>query len=212
MIVHGSSLSPFVRKILVLAHEKGIDVENRPTGIGPKSDEFLAMSPFGKIPAFEDGDYQLSDSSAIAWYLETTQPEPNLIPTEARARGRTIWFDEYADTIVFAAYAPIFFHRVVAPLVGMPSDPAVADKAHAEAVPPVLAYLERVLPDSGFLVEDRITLADISVCSVMVAGGFADAAVDPVHYPKSAAYVAAIAARPSFVKALASATKVLGGR
>ena len=113
MIIHGSSISPFVRKVLVFAAEKGLAVENKVAPPGPKSAEFLAISPFGKIPAFEDGDFQLCDSSAIVHYLDAQYPEHNLIPVEARARGRTVWFDEYADTIMFAAAAPIFFNRVV---------------------------------------------------------------------------------------------------
>ncbi len=198
MIVHGSSLSPFVRKVIVFAAEKGLAVENKVAPPGPKTPEFLAMSPFGKIPAFEDGDYQLCDSSAIVHYLEAKHPEHALIPAEARARGRTVWFDEYADTIMFAAAAPIFFNRVVAPLMGMDGDLAAADKAEADALPPVLAYLESVIPASGFLVEERLTLADIAVASPFVNFEHAGVAIDAAIFPKVTAYAAAILARPSF--------------
>jgi glutathione S-transferase len=198
MIVHGSSLSPFVRKVMVFAAEKGLAVENKVAPPGPKTPEFLAMSPFGKIPAFEDGDYQLCDSSAIVHYLEAKHAEPALIPAEARARGRTVWFDEYADTIMFAAAAPIFFNRVVMKLMGKEGDLAAADKAEADALPPVLDYLESVLPASGFLVEDRLTLADISVASPFVNFRHAGVAIDPAAYPKITTYVAGILTRPSF--------------
>jgi glutathione S-transferase len=198
MIVHGSSLSPFVRKVMVFAAEKGLAVENKVAPPGPKTPEFLAMSPFGKIPAFEDGDYQLCDSSAIVHYLEAKHAEPALIPAEARARGRTVWFDEYADTIMFAAAAPIFFNRVVMKLMGKEGDLAAADKAEADALPPVLDYLESILPASGFLVEDRLTLADISVASPFVNFRHAGVAIDAAAYPKITNYVAGILARPSF--------------
>ena len=210
MIVHGSSISPFVRKVLVFAAEKGLVFENKPTGLGPKSDEFMAISPFGKIPAFEDGDYKLCDSSAIVHYLDAAYPENALIPTEAKARGRAVWFDEYADTIMFAAYAPIFWNRALAPKIGMPADPALADKAEAEAVPPVLAYLESVIPDSGFLIEDRLTLADIAVCGVLVNGGYGGATVNAATYPRAAAYAAAMLARPSFAALIAADKKMMG--
>ncbi len=209
MIVYGSSLSPFVRKVLVFAAEKGIAIDNQPTGIGPKTPEFLEMSPFGKIPAFEDGDYKLCDSSAIVQYLEALHPEPSLIPAEARARGRTIWFDEYADTIMFAAYAPVFFNRIVAPLMGREPDLVAADKALAELVPPVLDYLERMIPASGYLVEDRLTLADIAVCSPLVNAHHADAAVDAAKYPRIAAYAGKIQARASYAAAIAKDNKIL---
>jgi glutathione S-transferase len=210
MIVHGSTLSPFVRKVMVFAAEKGLVAENKIASPGPKTPEFLAMSPFGKIPAFEDGDYTLCDSSAIVHYLEAKHPEHALIPTEARARGRAIWFDEYADTIMFAAAGPIFFNRVVARLMGMAGDLAAADKAEAEALPPVLDYLESVIPASGFLVEDRMTLADIAVASPFANFAHADVQIDPARFPKVTGYAAAMLARPSFAALVAKESAFLG--
>ena len=211
MIVHGSSISPFVRKVLVFAAEKGLAFENKPTGIGPKSDEFMAISPFGKIPAFEDGDYKLCDSSAIVHYLDTAYPAHPLIPADAKDRGRVVWFDEYADTIMFAAYAPVFWNRALAPRLKMPVDEAAAAKAEAEAVPPVLAYLESVAPDEGgFIVGSGFTLADIAVCSVLVNGGYAGLTVDAGKYPRAAAYSSAIMARPSFAALIAADKAAMG--
>lgn len=203
MKIYGSTLSPFVRKVMVFAMEKGITLDNVQVPPGPKSPEFLAMSPFGKIPAFDDGDYQLCDSSAIVHYLEAKHPDPALIPAEARARGRAVWFDEYADTIMFAAAAPIFFNRVVMKLMGKEGDLATADKAEAEALPPVLDYLERVVPKSGFLVEDRFTLADAAVASPFANLGHAGVQIDPARYPNVTAYAAAMLARPSFAAVIA---------
>src|SRR5919107_5334541 len=166
MIVYGSSLSPFVRKVLAFAAEKGIEVELKPTGLGNKDPEFLEASPFGKMPGFRDGDFAISDSSAIVAYLEAVKPEPNLIPTDPRARAQTIWFDEYSDTILFACGGKMFFNRIVAPrFLGQPGDEEIATKAECEELPPLLDYLERVIPPSGYLVEDRLTLADIAVAS-----------------------------------------------
>ena len=211
MIVHGSSISPFVRKVLVFAAEKGLAFENKPTGIGPKSDEFMAISPFGKIPAFEDGDYKLCDSSAIVHYIDAAHPATPLIPADAKDRGRAVWFDEYADTIMFAAFAPIFWNRALAPRLKMPVDEAAAAKAEAEAVPPVLAYLESVAPDAeGFLVGDSLSLADIAVCCPLVNGAYAGLTVDAAKYPRAAAYTSAILARPSFATLIAADKAMMG--
>ena len=102
MILYGSSLSPYVRKVLAFAGEKGIELELRPTGAAPgqPSEEFLEASPFRKMPALRDGDYTLADSSAIIHYLEAKHPEPALIPADPKLRGKTIWFDEFADTVL----------------------------------------------------------------------------------------------------------------
>jgi len=199
MIVYGSSLSPFVRKVLAFAAEKGIEVELKPSGLGNKDPEFLEASPFGKMPGFRDGSFAISDSSAIVTYLEAIKPEPNLIPAEAKARARTVWFDEYADTILFACGGKMFFNRIVAPrFLGQPGDEEIAAKAECEELPPLLDYLERTIPESGFLVEDRLTLADIAVASPFANLQHLNVVVDAGRWPKLNAFVERMLGRPSF--------------
>jgi len=210
MILYGVSMSPFVRKVLAFAAEKGIALDLQQISLGSTDPGFLAASPFRKMPALTDGDYSLADSSAIIQYLEALHPSPALIPAEPRLRGRTIWFDEFADTVIFACGAKMFFNRVVSPrFLGRPGDLAVADKAEAEELPPLLDYLETQIPDSGFLVGDRLTLADIAVCSPFVNLAHCAAPLDAVKYPRLAAYVATILARPSFAGWVARETKAL---
>jgi glutathione S-transferase len=199
MIVYGSSISPYVRKVLAFAAEKGIDVELKGFGLGSDDPDFLEASPFRKMPALRDGDFTICDSTAIVHYLEAVRPQPALIPAEPRARARTIWYDEFADTILFGCGRTIFFNRVVAPrFLKRPGDLEAADKAAAEELPPILDYLEKAIPESGFLVEDRITLADIAVATCFVNLGHVGIVPEPVRYPRTAAYVEAILGRPSF--------------
>jgi glutathione S-transferase len=128
MIVYGSTLSPFVRKVMAFAGEKGIEIELVPMRPGDPDPEFRAASPFGKMPALRDGDYALADSSAIVHYLEAKQPDPALIPSDPKLRGKTIWFEEFADTILFSCGAKIFFNLIVAPrFMGREGDFEAAD-------------------------------------------------------------------------------------
>jgi glutathione S-transferase len=200
MIIYGNSLSPFVRKTMVFAAEKGIDFELKPT----QDPDFKAVSPFGKMPAFRDGDFGISDSTAIITYLDAIKPEPNLIPTEPKARARTIWFEEYGDTIVAACGGKIFFNRVVSPkFFGRPGDLAAADEAQKTEFPKLMDYLESVAPASGYLVEDRFTLADIAVASPLATLMHGDCHMDAKSHPKAHAYVSRIWERPSFAKLIA---------
>lgn len=210
MIVYGSSLSPFVRKTLAFGAEKGLALENKVTPPGAPDPEFLACSPFKKIPGFKDGDFQISDSTAIITYLEALHPEPNLIPTDPRNRARAIWFEEYADTIVVGAAGPLFFNRIVGPrFMGVAGDEAVATRAETETIPPVLDYLECTIPDSGFLLEDRLTLADIAVASPFA--NLRHLGYDLSRWPKTKAYAEAMLARPSFAPWIERETRFLGG-
>lgn len=198
MILYGMSLSPFVRKVLIFAAEKGLEIELKPVGLGAPDPEFRAISPFGKMPAFRDGDFTISDSSAIVTYLEAKHPDPALFPATPEDRARAVWYEEFVDTILFVPGAKIFFNRIVAGLIGRDGDPEIADKAAAEEMPPLFAYLESVMPDAeGWLVGDRLSIADVAVASPMVNMLHAGALPDPERFPKLHAYAARWFERPS---------------
>jgi glutathione S-transferase len=211
MILYGSSLSPFARKVLAYAGEKGVELELQPTGFPDPTPEFLEASPFRKMPAFRDGDYVLADSSAIIQYLEAKYPEPDLIPSDPALRGKTIWFDEFGDTILCACGAKIFFNRIVAPrFMGRPGDEAAAAAAECDELPPILDYLEKVVPDvGGFLVGERLTLADIAVAGPFTNLRHTNTVVDPNRYPRTVAYVDSILSRPSFAPWIERETAML---
>ena len=205
MIIYGSNLSPFVRKVLAYAAEKGLTLDLVAAGLGRGGPDFKEASPFGKMPGFRDPgadggkDFCISDSTAIIAYLEAKFPEPELIPTDPIGRARTVWFEEFADTILFAMGSKIFFNRFVGPKVlKVGGDESIAAAAVAHELPPMLDYLEGVVPPSGFLVGDRLTVADIAVASPFVNLAHVAVVIDPTRWPKTAAYLAGMHARPSF--------------
>ena len=213
MILYGSSLSPYVRKVLAFAGEKGIELELQPTGPAPgqPSEEYLEASPFRKMPAFRDGDYTLADSSAIIHYLEALHPEPALIPADPKLKGKTIWYEEFADTILVTCGAKIFFNLIVAPkFLGRPGDEEAALQAEINDLPPVLDYLEKVAPTGeGYLVGDALTLADIAVAGPFANFRHTNTRVDPESYPRTVAYVDRILARPSIAPWIEKETAIL---
>jgi glutathione S-transferase len=210
MILYGAHVSPYVRKVVAYAAEKGIALEHVGVGIGDPNPEFRRASPFAKMPAFTDGDFAISDSTAIVTYLEAKFPEPAMIPADPANRARVIWFDEFADTIATAAAGPIFFNRIVAPIfLKQEGDQAVIEKSLTELLPPVYAYLEGIIPASGYLVGDALTLADIAVACPFVNAAHCGVVPDAATYPKLTAYLAAMNARPSMANAIAIERKML---
>jgi glutathione S-transferase len=204
MIVYGSSLSPFVRKTLAYAAEKGLEVEVKFASPGEIDPAFREASPFGKMPGFRDDDFTISDSTAIITYLEAKFPEPPLLPAEPRSRARVIWYEEFADTILIACMGKIFFNRIVAPkILKKEGDLAAADKAEKEELPPLLDYIERIMPASGHLVDDHLTLADLAVASPFVNLSYSGITVNAATHPRTTAFVDKILARPSFATLLA---------
>jgi glutathione S-transferase len=212
MILYGAPMSPFVRKVLAYADVKGLTLDLVQVGIGDPNPDFIAASPFKKMPGFSDGDFKISDSTAIIAYLEAKHPEPVMIPADPEERARVTWFEEFADTILTVnAAGPIFFNRVVAPIfLKQPGDAAAADKAEKDEFPKLCAYLEGVIPASGYLVGDRLTLADIAVASPFVNAAHCAVVPDPIVYPKVTAFLAKMLALPGFARSIAGERKALG--
>lgn len=203
MLLYGSSMSPFVRKVLVVCAEKGIAIESRAVGIGSMDEGFRAASPFGKMPALVDGDYMLADSSAIVHYLEAIHRDVALIPEEARSRGKVIWFEEFADTILAPCVGKMFFNRVVSPIfLKREGDANLADRAEAEELPSILRYLEGELQSRRFLVGDRLTLADVAVASCLANLEHAGVAIEGAAFPNLRGYTARLLTRHSFATIL----------
>ncbi|HEX7761562.1 MAG TPA: glutathione S-transferase family protein [Caulobacteraceae bacterium] len=204
MIVYGSSFSPFVRKTLAFAAEKGVEVEVKAIGLNNRDPAFREASPFGKMPGFRDGDFCISDSTAIITYLEAKFPDPALLPASPESRARTVWYEEFADTILIACMGKMFFNRFVMPrFLGQEGNLAEADHAERKELPPLIDYVEGIIPASGYLVDDRLTLADLAVASPFVNMEHVGFTVDPKTHPKTAAYLKTIHARPSFAGMIA---------
>lgn len=198
MKLYGALLSPFVRKVAVVLAEKGLSYELKRGGPGTTDPEFLAVSPFAKIPVLDDDGFILPDSTAIALYLDAKHPEPALIPAEPKARGRTVWLDEYADTILAVAGIKIQMSRIVGPrFLGLPVDEATAREGEAE-MPRALDYLESIAPAEGWLAGDSFTLADISVAVAWRMAEFVGALGDPAARPRAAAWYERVKARPAW--------------
>ncbi len=205
MILYGLPTSPFARKVMAFAAQKGIALESCaqkldwPTGAFDPA--FLECSPFKKVPALRDGDFMIADSSAIISYLDALHPLPNLIPLEPRLRARVIWFEEYADTMLAPTVSKIFAHRVFFKrFLGRDGDDAVAVKAEREELPPMLDYLEAQL-GTAHLVDERLTLADIAVISSLANLRHHEFPLD--RWPLVAAYLKRMLAQSCFAGGIA---------
>jgi maleylpyruvate isomerase len=83
-----SSASYRLRIILGL---KKIDWENHPVHLAKgeqHSPEFRAINPMGLVPVLDTGGSVLSQSPAIAEYLEEMHPQPPLLPASVDARAQ----------------------------------------------------------------------------------------------------------------------------
>ena len=188
----GAFGSPFVRKAYVALTEKGIPFEHEqviPFGV---SAEYRKISPLGKIPAYQDGDKTLADSSVIIAYLERTHPQPALYPSDAYDYARALWFEEYGD----GGLAPVhgrqsFFSQGDRARASSTQEPNLAEiqKVVDTEIPPMFDYLEGELGNNEYLVGNKFSVADIGVATIFVNYAFAGYGVDAKRWPKLAAYI-----------------------
>jgi glutathione S-transferase len=106
--------SPYCWRIkLALAH-KGLTAETIPWRFTDK--DALAMSGQGRVPVLLDGDKVVSDSWAIANYLEDSyQDRPSLFGG-AEARRVTHFINSWADTVLNAALVRLLLTDIYAHL------------------------------------------------------------------------------------------------
>lgn len=91
MKLHWSPRSPFVRKVMVVAHETGIAGSLELTDLGTSMQKpaaaMLADNPLGKIPTLvRDDGSALYDSAVICEYFASLKPELGLFPAAGEAR------------------------------------------------------------------------------------------------------------------------------
>jgi glutathione S-transferase len=199
-VVYGVNASPFVRKVRVALAEKGVSYELEPVFPVNVSAEYRQISPLGKIPAYRDGERTLADSSVICAYIERVHPHPRLYPSDPYEQARALWFEEYGDTALSALLTgTIFFNRIVAPrFLGRSADAAAVQKAVDEQLPPMFDYLEGQIGDRDSIAGDAFSIGDIGLATQFVNARYGGFTVDAKRWPKLAAYVGNIHARPSF--------------
>jgi len=206
LTIHGVPLSVHARKVIVTAILKKMDYQVEvviPVIPDNPPANWRSLSPTGLIPVLQDGDYTLADSNAICLYLEKKQPAPPILPADARAYGRVLWFDAYAGGTIFRhVVQPLFVQTVVNPNINkVPGDKAVIDNVLNDVQPKILSYLDAQI-GGKYLVGDALTLADIAIVSNFIVYQYMGYEIDAKRYPRLARYLKETAATEAYRKAL----------
>jgi len=91
MKLYWSTRSPFVRKVMIFAHEcglaEGIERERTVVAMTKPNAGLLPVNPTGKIPTLQlDDGSALYDSTVICEYLDSLHQKPKLFPPTGPAR------------------------------------------------------------------------------------------------------------------------------
>jgi glutathione S-transferase len=155
-----------------------------------KAPHFLALNPFGQVPAIEDGDVALGDSNAILVYLAKRYDSARRwLPDDPAGAARVQrWLsvaagELYNGPVAARGYA-LFRNQAV------PNE--VTEKAHR-----LFALLEEQLSKQPYLAGATPTLADIAIYSYTALCNEGRLSLE--RYPQVRAWLARFEALPGFV-------------
>lgn len=169
-ILYGHPLSLYTRKARLALLFQG--VEHRLEPVTPHADDpgFCGASPLGKIPAFRDEHTAFADSTVIAHYINKFYPGTKLVPETRDGYAKTLWLEEYCDTVMAPVVGGHLFAEVVLAGRLFPREPIQQDidKATQEEMPKIYPFLEQQLGESLWFAGEELSLADIAIGTMLI--------------------------------------------
>jgi glutathione S-transferase len=173
-ILYTSPGSHHSRRVTILVHELGIDVELEPIDVRPPglggdnhSESFHALNPNEKVPVLRDGDFLLWESSAIMWYLAERHGDTPLWPRDGRRRADIAKWQLWQAAHLSPAADGLMYERMVRPMLGQ-----TADAAHLAALTTSFHrwcdVLDGALARTPMLTGPDFTCADIAVATALM--------------------------------------------
>lgn len=216
LVIYGSPVSPFVRKVEAVCLEKGVEYEVEAVNVFDPPEWFREISPMKRIPVLRDRSIAeegvggtIADSSAICGFIEKKHPESPVYPEDPYAYGRALFVEEYADTNLAATggmgiFRPIFFSINQ----GKEPDLDTARASWADKMPEILRWLDSALGSDEFYAGNAMSIADITVTTcLMQIALVADVSLD--DYPRLAAHQKRMRTRDSIAAPYARAERFI---
>ena len=206
IILYNVPVSNYGSKIRVILTHKGVEWTETPPPDGYGSAAYKAIMPAGTVPAISHDGMNLSDSSAIAAYLDEMFPVPPMLPDAPKARAAAREISHFHDSRI----EPIlrsYFSQI---------SPANRDTeliaSNATLLQTRLDDLTMLAAPAPLMTGDDLGIADCGfVASFGIISLLQDVLDLPVRLPSPISdYASALAAHPSVRKEHARYQNVLG--
>ena len=96
----------------MVLHEKGIDFEVHEVDLSNKSEEFLRVSPYGKVPVLRVNETSLYESNIVNEYLDEVYESPKLMPQNPAERATVRSWMAFADDYFFPSVFRVIRHQL----------------------------------------------------------------------------------------------------
>ena len=110
LTIYSVPVAVYCAKLRIMLAHKSIPFEQLPPPGGYGSDEYRAIVPSGNLPAMIHDDLMLSDSEAIAEYLEEAFPDIPMLPGTPKLRAKARELSRSHDTRLEPAVRAIYPH------------------------------------------------------------------------------------------------------
>ncbi|XP_045880230.1 glutathione S-transferase theta-2B-like isoform X1 [Meles meles] len=158
-------LSQPCRAVYIFAKKNGIPFKLCTTEVFKgqlQSKEFFQINMLRKVPALKDGDFILTESSAILIYLSSKYQTANhWYPSDLQARARVHEYLGWHADCIRGTFGVPLWTKVIVPLIGahMPEEKVERNKT---AMDQALQQLEeKFLGDQAFFTGQQMSLADL---------------------------------------------------
>ncbi len=191
-------LSPFSRKVKMVLHEKNVPFESVFVDLfkgETKTEAYLKLNPFGRVPVLVDGATVLFESTVINEYLEEKFPNPALLPKEPVKRAKARMMDEAFDNYFMAPLGAIFTERFMKP-AGQANEAVI--KESMVKLNGVLRVLEKELEGKDYLAGE-FSVGDIGF-AVQLPRAETMFGVKLDGYAKIQAWLKRVTSRPAYRK------------
>ena len=108
LTIYSVPVAVYCAKLRIILRYKSIPFEQLPPPGGYGSDEYRAIVPSGNLPAMIHDGFMLSDSEAIAEYLEETFLDMPMLPNTVKLRAKAREFSRSHDTRLEPAVRAIY--------------------------------------------------------------------------------------------------------
>ena len=154
-----------------------------------KQPDYLAINPFGQVPAIDDQGVVLADSNAILVYLAHKYGNGRWLPTDPVGAARVQrWLSITAGPIAYSVARA----RLITVFGASYNAEEVIANAHA-----VLKVIDQELAATQYLVGNEPTIADVSAYSYIAHAPEGNVSLD--DYANIRSWLARVEALPGFV-------------
>jgi glutathione S-transferase len=174
LVLHGNDTwnSPYVLSAFVALTEKKLPFEVQTVALhagAQRSPAYVETSFTARVPALVDGDFSLSESSAIVEYLEDKWPapaHPPLLPQELRQRARARQIMAWVRSDLGAIREERSSEYVFYPHQALPPF-APLSKSAQRALAKLVGFAERVVPEGGGPLFGAWSIADTDLAMML---------------------------------------------